>query len=64
MEISRFSPEPSPEEAAAMVAAIEQFLRDTAPLPAVQKAPAMGPWQRAARAEGVARQPDLPTPWA
>jgi hypothetical protein len=64
METSRFSPDPSPEEAAAVIAAIEQFLRDTAPLPAPNPEPAMSPWKRAALAEGVARQPDLPAPWA
>jgi hypothetical protein len=46
----------SPEEAAAVVAAIEQFLRDTAPPPA--PAPAgPSPWVRAALLEGVDREP-------
>ena len=41
----------SPEEAAAIAAAIEQFLRDTAPAPrAVVEA---NPWQRAALLEGA-----------
>ncbi len=51
----------SPEEAAAIAAAIEQFLRDTAPPPA-PPAPAENPWVRAARLEGVDREPDL-HPW-
>jgi hypothetical protein len=36
----------SPEEAAAIAAAIEQFLRDTAPPPAAD-GPAISPWLRA-----------------
>jgi hypothetical protein len=56
MEISRFSPAPSPEEAAAVVAAIEQFTRDTAPV--LAPAPSVSPWKRAALIEGVTRWPD------
>ena len=51
----------SPEEAAAIAAAIEQFLRDTAPPPAAQAKP--NPWQRAALSEGVGRDPAGPSPW-
>jgi hypothetical protein len=51
----------STEEAAAVVAAVEQFLRDTAPEPPPVAAPELSPWKRAALAEGVARQPELPT---
>lgn len=40
-----------PREAAAVVAAVEQFLADTAPAPA--PVPAPSPWQRAALVEGV-----------
>lgn len=40
-----------PEEAAAVVAAIEQFLAETAPAPAA--GPAVNAWQRAALLEGV-----------
>lgn len=61
MEISRCSGNPTPEEAAAVIAAIEQFLRDTAPAPA--REPALNPWKRAALAEALARQPDPPAPW-
>ncbi|MGH2861403.1 MAG: hypothetical protein ACRDLT_07835 [Solirubrobacteraceae bacterium] len=49
----------SPEEAAAAVAAIERFRRDTAPVALPAGAPEPGPWKRAALAEAVARQPDL-----
>jgi hypothetical protein len=51
----------SPEEAAAVVAAVEQFLRDTAP-PVVAAPAGPPPWQRAAILEGVGREPDL-HPW-
>jgi hypothetical protein len=40
-----------PREAAAIVAAVEQFLADTTPAPVA--APARSPWQRAALSEGV-----------
>jgi hypothetical protein len=49
----------SAEEAAAIAAAVEQFLRDNAPEPTVLAPPAPSAWQRAALAEGVARRPDL-----
>jgi hypothetical protein len=42
----------SPEEAAAIAAAIEQFLRDTAPPPAPGGS-AMSPWLRAGLLEGT-----------
>jgi hypothetical protein len=42
----------SPEEAAAIAAAIEQFLRDTAPPPA-PAGPAISPWLRAGLLEGT-----------
>ncbi len=40
-----------PREAAAVIAAVEQFLADTAPAPR-SEAP-VNPWQRAALLEGV-----------
>jgi hypothetical protein len=54
----------SPEEAAAIVAAIERFMRATAPPPR-QPARARDGWREAAILEGVAREPhrDLPDPW-
>jgi hypothetical protein len=51
----------SPEEAAAVIAAIEQFLRDTAPPPAPPEPPE-NPWVRAARLEAVGLDPSAP-PW-
>ena len=44
------------EEAAAVMAAVEQFLRDTTPPPA-SEGPRESPWVRAARLEGVDREP-------
>jgi hypothetical protein len=56
------APDASAEEAAAVVAALERFMRDTAPVPAPPP-PRADPWQRAALHEGVARQPAPPLPW-
>ena len=50
----------SPEEAAAIAAAIEQFMRDTAP-PLATGRPAMSPWQRAGLLEATKR--DGESPW-
>ncbi|MEA2363012.1 MAG: hypothetical protein QOD71_2157 [Thermoleophilaceae bacterium] len=52
----------SPEEAAAIAAAIEQFLRDTAPPPA-SAGPAVSPWLRAGLFAGTGRDPAGPSPW-
>lgn len=49
----------SPEEAAAVIAAVEQFLRDTASAPAA----AESPWLRAGRLEGVGLGPSDRGPW-
>jgi hypothetical protein len=56
------APDASPEEAAAVVAALEQFMRATAPAPAPRPA-RRNPWQQAALHEGVAREPAPPLPW-
>ncbi len=48
----------TPEEAAAVMAAVEQFLRDTAPPPASDE-PKESPWVRAARLEAVDRTPQM-----
>ncbi len=52
----------TPEEAAAIAAGIEQFLRDTALAPSAT-APTTNPWLRAALFEGVGLDPTLPSPW-
>jgi hypothetical protein len=52
----------SPEEAAAIAAAIEQFIRDTAPTRAAA-GPSMSPWLRAGLLEGTGRNADGHSPW-
>ena len=52
----------SPEEAAAVVAAIEQFLRDTAPAPE-GAAPGMNPWLRAGIYENAGLRAEDRSPW-
>ena len=61
-KLSIIAPDASPEEAAAVVAALEQFMRATAPPPAPPLARG-NRWQQAALHEGVGRQPELPLPW-
>ena len=51
------------EEAAAIAAAIEQFIRDTAP-PAEAETAGMNPWLRAALYEGVGYSADTPAFWS
>ena len=51
----------SPEEAAAIAAAIEQFMRDTAPPPA-ERGPELSAWVRAGLLEGTKRSPGE-SPW-
>ena len=50
------------EEAAAIAAAIEQFLRDTAPPPA-SPAAETNPWLRAGLFENAGLDPAGPSPW-
>jgi len=52
----------SPEEAAAIAAAIEHFIRETAPAPSTD-APATSPWLEAALLEGTGREPAQGAPW-
>jgi hypothetical protein len=54
----------SPEEAAAIAAALETFMRATAPA-ATAPVQAEDPWRRAAILEGVSREAenDIPHPW-
>ena len=53
----------TPEEAAAIAAAIEQFLRDTAPGP-TPAGDTVNPWMRAALYEGVGYPADTPERWS
>jgi len=50
-----------PAEAAVVVAAVEQFLADTAPAPAAREA--VDPWQRAALLEGARSKQAFASPW-
>jgi hypothetical protein len=52
----------TPEEAAAIAAAIEQFLRDTAPPPAGAGLPTSA-WTRVGLFEASGRDPHGPSPW-
>jgi hypothetical protein len=56
------APDASPEEAAAVVAALERFMRETAPPPAPPAAK-RNPWQQAGLREGVIREYQPPLPW-
>lgn len=57
------APAASPEEAAAVVAALEQFMRDNAP-PTAPSAPRdVSNWERAALLEGTGHDADEPWPW-
>ena len=58
------SPTATDEEEAAIVGAVERFIRATAPQP-VPAAGALDPWRQAALLEGIARdsERDLREPW-
>jgi hypothetical protein len=56
------APAASPEEAAAVVAALERFMRETAPTPA-PAAPRRNPWLRSALLEATGREPEGPSAW-
>lgn len=60
-QLQLVTPAASAEEAAAVIAAVEQFLRDHAPPPAPVDEGPEG-WLRAARLESVEREP-LHEPW-
>jgi hypothetical protein len=57
------APAASPEEAAAVVAALERFMRDTAPTRAPEPPPGPSPWARAALLEATGRAPDVGVSW-
>lgn len=52
---------PPPQEAAAVVAAVERFGADTAPAPSATEA--VNPWQRAALLEGTRAKEAFASPW-
>jgi hypothetical protein len=57
------APAASPVQAAAIVAALEQFMRDTAPLPAPPAPSGPAPWTHAGLLEGTGYAPGERTPW-
>jgi hypothetical protein len=61
-QLTIVAPSASPEEAAAVVAALERFMRETAPV-AVATEPVLDRWTRTALLEGVRRAADVPTAW-
>ena len=60
-ELRIVAPAASPEEAAAVVAALERFMRETAPTPAPGP-PRLSGWLQAARLEAVDHEPGR-APW-
>ena len=56
------APTASAEEAAAVVAALERFMRDTAPPPA-PAAPRVDAWRRAGLREATGRGAEPPSAW-
>ena len=60
--IELVTPVASPQEAAAITAAVERFLAETAPAPAAHGPPTSG-WQRAALLEGVGASDELGAGW-
>jgi hypothetical protein len=61
-QLELITPNASPQEAAAVVAALERFMRDTAPRLAPPR-PHRGLWTRAAMLECVGREDEWPTAW-
>ena len=57
------APGASPEEAAAVVAALERFMRDTAPTPAPRPSARMTPWAQAALLEATGHAAGEPVAW-
>jgi hypothetical protein len=62
-QLELIAPDATPEEAAAVVAALERFMRETAPppMPATDRP---NPWQEAALHEGVLRLPGTLPTWS
>jgi hypothetical protein len=61
-QLTIVAPSASPEEAAAVVAALERFMRETAPV-AVAQEERIDRWTRTALLEGAGREDDAPFAW-
>ena len=61
-ELSILAPGATAQEAAAVTAAVQRFLRDRAPVIAAP-APRRSPWLEASLHEGVAREPGPSPSW-
>jgi hypothetical protein len=57
------APAASPEEAAAVVAALARFMRETAPALAPPPADTLGRWARAGLLEGTGHAAEERSPW-
>ena len=57
------APAASEEEAAALVAALERFMRDTAPVPAPAAPARLSAWARASLLEATGHAADAPVAW-
>ncbi len=61
-QLTLIAPSASSEEAAAVVAALEQFMRQTAPI-LVESEVEVSAWRQAALREGVAKPAAAHLPW-
>jgi hypothetical protein len=61
-QLTIVAPSASPEEAAAVVAALERFMRETAPV-AIAPVRQVDRWTRAALLDGVSREDEMPAAW-
>ncbi len=61
-QLELIAPDVSPAEAAAVVAALEQFMRNIVPPAAPRER--RSPWLQAALQEGVLRMPEPLPPWS
>jgi len=63
--VELIAPSASHEEAAAVVAALERFMRATAPAPGASAGERLDPWRRTALLEGVSCEDagDVSDPW-
>ncbi|MEY2515592.1 MAG: hypothetical protein QOJ89_2950 [bacterium] len=57
------APAASPEEAAAVVAALERYMRETAPMRAPARPPGSSPWARSGLLEATGHRADEHVPW-